>query len=73
MTKKLTFEESFKRLEDIVSKLEKGEISLEESLKLFEEGQNHVKECMARLQQAQAKVEKLSRNADGDFSTEPFE
>ena len=73
--KKKTFEESLLRLEEIVSRLESGEAPLEESLKLFEEGTGLVQGCARLLDQAEQKVVKLSKGADGapveqDFTAE---
>ena len=54
--KKLTFEHGMERLEEIVSKLERGEAALDESLKLFEEGAKLVAQCSAMLDKAEQKV-----------------
>ena len=66
MTKKDTvnFETSLKKLEKIIEKLEDGDISLEESVKSFEEGIGLVKECQKQLSQAELKVKKLLDNGD---------
>ena len=66
MTKKDTvnFETSLKKLEKIIEKLEDGEISLEDSVKSFEEGIGLVKECQKQLSQAELKVKKLLDNGD---------
>ena len=66
MTKKDTvnFETSLKKLENIIEKLEDGEISLEDSVKSFEEGIGLVKECQKQLSQAELKVKKLLDNGD---------
>ena len=66
MTKKDTvnFETSLKKLEKIIEKLEDGEISLEDSVKSFEEGIGLVKECQKQLSQAELKVKKLLENGD---------
>ncbi len=66
MTKKDTvnFEASLKKLKKIIEKLEDGEISLEESVKSFEEGIGLVKECQKQLSQAELKVKKLLDNGD---------
>lgn len=60
-----TFEEKIGRLEQIVSSLEKGDVQLAESLKLFEEGTKLVGECGATLDQAEQKVVRLSKGTDG--------
>ena len=61
MTKKNTpdFETSIKRLEDIVSKLEAGNLDLDTSIKSFEEGVALVKECQKIISEAELKVKKL--------------
>ena len=66
MTKKDTvnFETSLKKLEKIIEKLEDGEISLEDSVKSFEEGIGLVKECQKQLSEAELKVKKLLDNGD---------
>ena len=67
-----SFEESLKKLETIVDKLEKGDLSLEESLKLFEEGVGLSATCKKELEEAEGKVETLIKMRDGSFKTEPF-
>ena len=69
---KKTYEDSVKRLEDIVSALECGDASLDESLKLFEEGTKLVHDCGAMLDKAEQKVIKLSKGADGAPVESPF-
>tara|TARA_Y200000002_G_scaffold304108_1_gene259688 strand:- start:30 stop:248 length:219 start_codon:yes stop_codon:yes gene_type:complete len=66
MSKKDTvnFESSIKKLEQIVAKLEDGDISLEDSVKSFEEGVGLVKECQKQLSAAELKVRKLLDNGD---------
>ena len=66
MTKKDTvnFEVSLKKLEKIIDKLEDGDISLEDSVKSFEEGIGLVKECKKQLSQAELKVKKLLDNGN---------
>lgn len=72
----MDFEKKLSRLEQIVQSMEKGDIGLEESLKLFEEGVKLSRECHLRLNEAEEKVKKLvSFDADGkpvtaDFSPE---
>ncbi|HDD44604.1 MAG TPA: exodeoxyribonuclease VII small subunit [Candidatus Desulfofervidus auxilii] len=68
----LPFEEAIKRLEEIVKKLEAGEIPLEESLKLFEEGMNLIRYCQQKLDEVEKKVELLVKNERGEFETKPF-
>ncbi len=67
-----SFEESLKKLESIVDKLEKGDLSLEESLKLFEEGVGLSAVCKKELEEAEGKVEMLIKQRNGALKTEPF-
>ena len=67
-----TFEQSLKKLETIVDKLEKGELTLEESLKLFEEGVGLSASCKKELEAAEGKVQMLIKQRDGSLKTEPF-
>jgi exodeoxyribonuclease VII small subunit len=67
------FEDALNKLEKIVSQLEKGDISLEESLKLFEEGIRLSRFCNQKLDEAQKKVEILLKGEDGTLRAEPFE
>jgi exodeoxyribonuclease VII small subunit len=57
--KELNIELSLERLEIIVSKMESGEVSLEKSLVLFEEGMNLIKECQGDLKKAEQRIEHL--------------
>lgn len=70
--KKLNFEQSIGRLQEIVSALERGDAPLADSLKLFEEGTKLVSSCSAMLDQAEQKVVKLVKSADGSPVEEPF-
>ena len=67
------FETSLKRLEDIVKRLETGSLSLEESLKAFEEGVKHAVFCSGKLDEAERRVEILLKQKDGSLKREPFE
>lgn len=70
----MDFEKKLGRLEEIVQKMEKGDLALEESLKLFEEGVKLSRECHGRLNEAEEKVKKLvGFSADGAPLTEDFE
>jgi len=62
-----TFEQSLKRLENIVNRLEQGDVPLEESLKLYEEGLELSKACSERLAKAELTLKRLSKNAKGAF------
>lgn len=66
-------ETSLQRLEAIVQKLEEGDLSLEDSLKSFEEGMGLVKKCEARLNEAQKKIEILMKDKDGKKIPKDFE
>lgn len=60
---KESFEQALSRLEQIVVSLEKGDLSLEDSLRLYEEGIARARFCQARLESAEAKIEVLSQDA----------
>lgn len=64
--KKNTFEEDMQRLEQIVRALERGDVPLEESLKLFQEGTALVQSCQKRLDDAKLQVQKVLTDADGN-------
>ncbi len=63
--KSVTFEEAMKRLDDIVHLLESGEIPLEESIKLFEEGIKLSAKCTKLLDTAELKVTQITQGIDG--------
>jgi exodeoxyribonuclease VII small subunit len=67
-----TFEQSLKKLETIVEQLEKGDLPLEDSLKLFEQGVDLSAVCKKELDEAESKVQTLIKQRDGSFKTEPF-
>lgn len=67
-----SLEESLKKLETIVDQLEKGDMSLEDSLKLFEEGVGLSAACKKELDAAEGKVQMLIKQRDGSLKTEPF-
>jgi exodeoxyribonuclease VII small subunit len=66
------FEQALERLEGIVSKLEDGDLDLEESLKLFEEGIRLSHFCSQKLDEAERKVEILLKNREGTLGSRPF-
>ncbi|SUZ91730.1 uncharacterized protein METZ01_LOCUS44584 [marine metagenome] len=68
--KQMHFEEAFKRLEVIVGNLESGDLSLEESMKLFEEGIGLTEACKSRLEDAEQKIQLLLKNSDGKLNLE---
>jgi exodeoxyribonuclease VII small subunit len=67
-----TFEDSLKKLETIVDQLEKGDLPLEESLKLFEQGVDLSAICKKELDEAEGKVQMLIKQRDGSLKTAPF-
>ena len=70
--KKEKFEEALQKLEAIVSKMEEGDLPLEDALKAFEEGVRLAKFCTSKLDEAERKVEKLIRDQAGKIQTVPF-
>lgn len=74
--KNMTFEQSMQRLEQIVRAMERGDVPLDESLKLFQEGAELVRACGKLLDDAQLQVQKVIKSPDGtplmeDFADEP--
>jgi exodeoxyribonuclease VII small subunit len=70
----MEFEKKLKRLEDIVEKMESGDLSLDDSMKLFEEGVKMSRECQSQLTVAEEKVKLLlSVDADGKAVTRDFD
>ena len=67
-----TFEDSLKKLESIVDQLEKGDLPLEDSIKLFEEGVSLSAVCKQELEAAEGKVQILIKQRDGTLKPEPF-
>ena len=72
-TSGLSFEVAFKELEETVRKLEAGELTLEESLALFERGQRLAAHCQKQLDRAELKVEQLVPTPQGAYRAVPFE
>ena len=68
-----TFEESMQRLEQIVRAMERGDVALEESLKLFQEGTELVRSCNKLLDEAQLQVKKIMTAPDGSPGEEEFD
>lgn len=66
------FEDTFKKLETIVHKLENGDLPLEDSMKLFEEGMRLSKICSQRLTEVQKRVDLLLKGEGGPIKSEPF-
>lgn len=67
-----TFEENVKQLETIVAQLERGDLPLEDSIRLFEEGMRLSGACKEQLEAAEGKVQILMRQRDGSLQPEPF-
>ena len=67
-----TFEENMHRLEQIVRAMERGDVALEESLKLFREGTELVQSCGKLLDEAELQVKKVMAGADGKPREEDF-
>jgi len=61
----MSFEQALKALEDVVRRLEGGEVPLEESIGLYERGETLRRHCQARLDAAQARIEKIVAGPDG--------
>jgi exodeoxyribonuclease VII small subunit len=68
----IKFEKAMQRLEQIVEDLEKGELDIDKSLEIFEEGIKMSRECSKKLSEAEAKIEKLTQNQKGELVTELF-
>ncbi len=70
----LSFEEALRALEEIVRKLESGEVPLDATMDLYERGEKLRKHCQARLDAAQLRIEKIVAGADGQAAgTQPFD
>lgn len=62
-----SFEQSMKRLEEIVQSLEQGSVSLDEAMTMYEEGVQISKQCLEKLNQAELKLKRLSKDVNGSF------
>ena len=62
-----SFEQSLRRLEQIVDELEQGEVPLDDALKMYEEGIELSKACVEKLTQAELRIKKLSKDMRGSF------
>lgn len=71
--KKMNFEQSLQRLDEIVKSLEGGEAPLDESLNLFDEGIKLIKSCGKTLDEAEQRVVKLVKGAEGEPTEEAFD
>ena len=68
----IKFEKAMTRLEKIVEELERGDLDIDKSLEIFEEGVKMSRLCSKKLNEAEAKIEKLSKGKKGDLITELF-
>ena len=68
----IPFEEYLKKLEKIVQKLEESELTLDESVKAYEEGMNISKMCLEKLNETKKKIEQLVIDDENKYSTKPF-
>jgi exodeoxyribonuclease VII small subunit len=66
------FEKSLARLEEVVKRLESADLSLDEAMRLFEEGVKLSRDCQKQLEEAEGRVEILLKKADGRVQAEPF-
>ena len=69
----IKFEEALKKLEKIVTELEKGELSLDEALKKYQEGIELSRACSQRLDNAKKKIDLLVKNKKGEFELKPLD
>jgi exodeoxyribonuclease VII small subunit len=67
------FERSLGRLEEVVKRLESADLSLDEAMKLFEEGVTLSRECQKQLEEAEGRIEILLRKAGGKIEAQPFD
>jgi exodeoxyribonuclease VII small subunit len=68
----IKFEKAIQRLEKIVDDLETGELDIDKSLEIFEEGIKMSRVCSKKLDEAEAKIEKLTRDQKGELVAELF-
>jgi len=67
------FEEALKKLEKIISELEGGDLSLDEAMRLYQDGVELSRACNQRLESAKKKIEVLTKNKKGEFELRPLE
>jgi exodeoxyribonuclease VII small subunit len=67
------FERSLVRLEEVVKRLESADLSLDEAMKLFEEGVTLSRECQKQLEEAEGRIEILLKKAGGKIEAQPFD
>ena len=68
----IKFEKAMSRLEKIVEELERGDLDIDKSLEIFEEGIKMSRVCSKKLNEAEAKIEKLTKSKKGEVTTELF-
>jgi len=68
-----SFEQSIEELEKVVRQMEKGELTLDQSISAFEGGVKLARECEKKLKEAKGKVEQLVKDESGKSKIEPFE
>tara|TARA_B100001105_G_scaffold138122_1_gene110662 strand:+ start:581 stop:826 length:246 start_codon:yes stop_codon:yes gene_type:complete len=68
----MKFEKAMSRLEKIVEELERGDLDIDKSLEIFEEGIKMSRVCSKKLNEAEAKIEKLTKGKKGEVTTELF-
>ncbi|OGP91917.1 MAG: exodeoxyribonuclease VII small subunit [Deltaproteobacteria bacterium RBG_16_54_18] len=73
MKKEKSFEEVLRELEEIVNRLEQGDLPLEESLQLFEQGVRLSRSCHTKLDEAQKRLEILLKDEEGMMTARPFD
>ncbi len=69
---RLGFEAALKRLEEIVSRMESGDLGLDELVASFEEGQKLVKQCSGKLNEVERRIEVLVKDETGKVTAKPF-
>lgn len=71
--KRAEFEKSLARLEEVVRRLENANLTLDDAMKLFEEGVTLTRDCQKQLEEAEGRVEILLKKADGKITAVPFD
>jgi exodeoxyribonuclease VII small subunit len=69
----MKFEDALKKLERIIEDLEKGDLTLDEALKKYQEGVELSRVCAQRLENAKKKIDLLTKNKKGEFDLKPLE
>lgn len=71
--KEISFEKALEKLEKVVEALEVGDLSLDDSLKKYEEGIKLARTCQQKLDKAKQRIEELGKDAGGKFKKKPFQ